>query len=206
MSNTKEIMQLELIGACFTLGIVIYLRTLEFAFGGIICSWSRNTSQKVASCPESQEEMEVRAKKKKCESIAHGQKCTTHEKIKYHCVMNELENAFIEVCAPVYRIHGYCTEYNEVGTVIQAHHNLKCETVKPPCDSSYLSTDAYRYKGCYDIVRNKTKRSYTKSIPLLPSTPGYFSNSVLRITGKAYTHTLTPLLYLLSILYTVSCV
>lgn len=52
--------------------------------------------------------MEVRAKKKKCESIAHGQKCTTHEKIKYHCVMNELENAFIEVCAPVYRIHGTC--------------------------------------------------------------------------------------------------
>lgn len=40
-------------------------------------------------------------------------------------------------------VTGYCTEYNEIGTVIQAHRNLKCENVKPPCDSSYLSTEAY---------------------------------------------------------------
>lgn len=50
--------------------------------------------------------MEVKAKRKNCESIAYEQKCTTPEKFKYHCVMNELENAFIEVCAPEYRIHG----------------------------------------------------------------------------------------------------
>lgn len=43
-------------------------------------------------------------------------------------------------------VTGYCTEYNEIGTVIQAHHNLKCENVKPPCDSSYLSTESYRRK------------------------------------------------------------
>lgn len=50
--------------------------------------------------------MEVRAKRKQCELKAHGQNCSSIEEIKYHCVMNELENAFIEVCAPVYRIHG----------------------------------------------------------------------------------------------------
>lgn len=82
------------------------------AFGGIICPWSRYTSQKVASCPESQNEMEVRANEKNCESIAHKQNCTTSEKIKYHCVMNELENAFIEVCAPEYRIHGMFSCYS----------------------------------------------------------------------------------------------
>lgn len=178
-------MQLVTIGVIH--GIVIYLHTLQFAFGGIICPWSRNTSQTVASCPESQEEMEVSAKKKNCESIAHEQKCTTPEKIKYHCVINELEKAFIEVCAPEYRIHGYCTEYNEVGTVIQAHHNLRCENVKPPCNSTYLSTDAYRFKGCYDIVRKWILTSSTKATPLLRSTPVYFSYSVLRITSKAYT-------------------
>lgn len=41
---------------------------------------------------------------------------------------------------------GYCTEYNEVGSVVQAHHNLKCTDVTPPCASSYLSTEAYLCK------------------------------------------------------------
>lgn len=53
--------------------------------------------------------METRAKLKKCELQAHQQNCSSIEKIKYHCVMNEFENAFIEVCAPVYRIHGNYT-------------------------------------------------------------------------------------------------
>lgn len=52
--------------------------------------------------------MEVRANENNCELIAHKQNCTTPEKIKYHCVINELENAFIEVCEPEYRIHGIC--------------------------------------------------------------------------------------------------
>lgn len=177
-------MQLGII--CLILGIVIYLHKL--AFGGIICPWSRYTSEKVASCPESQNEVEVRAKKKNCESINHKQNCTTPEKIKYHCVINELENAFIEVCAPEYRIHGYCTEYNEVGAVIQAHHNLKCENVKPPCFSSYISTEAYHFKGCYDVVRKNIETSSTKLTLPASSTPSM---------------QLTPLLYLLTLLYTV---
>lgn len=186
ISNKTETMRLDIIG--IILGIVIYLHTLQIAFGGIICPWSRYTSQRVASCPESRKEMEVRAKKKNCGSIAHEQNCTMPEKIKYHCIMNELENAFLEVCAPEYRIHGYCTEYNEIGNVIQAHHNLKCENMKPPCDSSYLSTEAYRFKGCYDVVRKNIETSSTKlTLPAL-STPSM---------------QLTPLLYLLTLLYTV---
>lgn len=196
-------MQLELIG--IILGIVIYLQILQYALGGIICPWSRYTSQKVVSCPESQKEKEVRAKVKNCESIAHKQNCTTPEKIKYHCVMNELENAFIEVCAPEYRIHGYCTEYNEIGTVIQAHHNLKCENVKPPCNSSYLSTEAYRLKGCYDIVRNNIQTSSTKLTLPVSTTPGYFRLQVLD-SNSVQCIQLTPLLCMLTLLYTVSCI
>lgn len=104
-------MQLGII--CIILGIVIYPHKLPFAFGGIICPWSRNTSEKVASCPESQNEVKVRAKEKNCESINHKHNCTTPEKIKYHCVINELENAFIEVCSPEYRIHGMCLGLNK---------------------------------------------------------------------------------------------
>lgn len=195
-------MQLELTG--IILGIVIYLHTLQFAFGGIICPWSGHTSQKVASCPESQNDMEVRANEKNCESIAHKQNCTTPDKIKYHCVMNELENAFIEVCAPEYRIHGYCTEYNEIGRVIQVHHNLNCESVKPPCDSSYLSTEAFRYKGCYDKVRNniQTLSTFTLSVP---STPEFYGFQVLDRNGVQCKQ-FPNLLYLLTLLYIVSCI
>lgn len=42
-----------------------------------------------------------------------------------------------------YSFTGYCTEYNEVGSVVQEHHNLKCTDDTPPCASSYLSTEAY---------------------------------------------------------------
>lgn len=45
-----------------------------------------------------------------------------------------------------YSFTGYCTEYNEVGSVVQAHHNFKCSDVTPPCASSYLSTEAYLCK------------------------------------------------------------
>lgn len=42
-----------------------------------------------------------------------------------------------------YSFTRYCTEYNEVGSVVQEHHNLKCTDDTPPCASSYLSTEAY---------------------------------------------------------------
>lgn len=74
--------------------------------GGIICPWSQQTAKIVPSCPNNRKEMEFRAKLKECELKGREQNCSSIEKIKYHCVMNELENAFIEVCAPVYRIHG----------------------------------------------------------------------------------------------------
>lgn len=45
-----------------------------------------------------------------------------------------------------YSFTGYCTEYNEVGSVVQAHHNLKCIDVTPPCAASYLSTETYLCK------------------------------------------------------------
>lgn len=50
--------------------------------------------------------MDERAKMKNCEALAAIQNCTVPEKFKYHCVMNELETEFVEVCAPEYYIHG----------------------------------------------------------------------------------------------------
>lgn len=41
-------------------------------------------------------------------------------------------------------IIGHCTEFNEVGRVIQIHNTAPCEEVFPNCDDAYRSVDAYK--------------------------------------------------------------
>lgn len=41
---------------------------------------------------------------KKCESVALIQNCSNASKFQYHCLINEAENAFFEVCVPSYII------------------------------------------------------------------------------------------------------
>lgn len=80
------------------------------------CLWSKKTAECVPSCPQSKEEMEARAKNKDCVSIAHSQNCTKPEQFKYHCLINEFENASFEVCAESY--------YIVSGRVLVANYNL----------------------------------------------------------------------------------
>lgn len=71
------------------------------------CVWSSKSLEKVRSCPVTKEIWEERERKKNCESMAREQNCTTDaSEFKYHCVINEFENGFVEVCAPVYNING----------------------------------------------------------------------------------------------------
>lgn len=49
---------------------------------------------------------EERKERKNCEAFAERQNCTEPKEFSYHCVMNENEDALIEVCAPVYNILG----------------------------------------------------------------------------------------------------
>lgn len=70
------------------------------------CQWSKESAQPVSFCPKNKSMMEVRAKIKNCEAMAGILNCKIPEKFKYHCVMNELETEFVEVCAPEYYIHG----------------------------------------------------------------------------------------------------
>lgn len=138
----------------FSFGIALFLTEVPSVHGSRFCQWSNITAQAVSSCPQNKIEMERRAKFKNCERTARIQNCTAPEKFNYHCVMNELETELFEVCAPQYYVHGYCTEYNSVGAAIQEHFSLKCSDVKPPCNTSYLSTDAYLWlkKNVYEIT------------------------------------------------------
>lgn len=54
----------------------------------------------VDSCPESLNEMTKRANVKNCEKHSSTHNCTGTEPYVYHCLINELQDAFVEVCAP----------------------------------------------------------------------------------------------------------
>lgn len=130
------------------------------------CHWSRITAEIVTSCPANKQKMRERAQFKKCEQIAREQNCTERHNFKYHCVMDEQEKAYFEVCAVESIIHDYCAEYNTGGAVVQPNYNLKCSEVNPQCISRwYISTDAYLNKGCYNIVKTQKPVSSTSVIP-----------------------------------------
>lgn len=121
------------------------------------CFWSKQTAVNVTSCPKTKQEVKEREQSKNCSSLAFIQNCTDAINFKYHCVINEFGNALIEVCAPEYYIHGFCTEYNVYGAVIQPHYHLKCDIVDPPCANRYISTDAYLYEGCYKVITKNSR-------------------------------------------------
>lgn len=145
-----------------------YLLTFGFIYNALFlcvftrkCPWSTKTVKYVESCPENRSGMEKRAKIKNCKLVP--QNCTEPNKFKYHCVINEMGDKFVEVCAEEYFIHDFCAEYNSYGETIQEHFNLKCLDVKPPCPDRYLSTAAYLYNGCYDVVKKKKQKLKTAS-------------------------------------------
>ena len=66
----------------------------------------RDREKTVQSCPTTKEELEKQKARKNCEALKKQQNCTEPEKFQYHCVINELENSLVEVCAPEYIING----------------------------------------------------------------------------------------------------
>lgn len=121
------------------------------------CQKAVNDVKIVTSCPKSKEEWDIAALKKNCSklaAVAKTKNCTIKEKQpEFHCVFNSLRNKLLEVCADKRIIFGYCTEFNEFGGLIQNHYPVPCEKVSPKCIGSYYSSDAYKYQGCYELVK-----------------------------------------------------
>lgn len=143
----------------FNLSFACYLLMIMSIFGVRNCPWSQQTVKTTDSCPKDKSEIEERSKGKNCEALAQIQNCTEPQKFKYHCVINELGNSIVEVCAEAYYIHGYCPEYNTYGAVVQAHFNLKCSEVQPPCPGRYLSTESHLYSSCIETVKKQTRNN-----------------------------------------------
>lgn len=89
---------------------VRYCKMCSFNFvqitESIYCSYTPQTVRVVDSCPESKAELKKREREKNCSFIANIQNCTKPANFKYHCVMNEFKNKFIEVCAVEFYIIG----------------------------------------------------------------------------------------------------
>ncbi|XP_078326886.1 uncharacterized protein LOC111103028 isoform X5 [Crassostrea virginica] len=83
------------------------------------CPWSSQTEKTVQSCPTTKEELEKQKARKNCEALKKQQNCTEPEKFQYHCVINELENSLVEVCAPEYIINGDKDCYTVVKHMLQ---------------------------------------------------------------------------------------
>ncbi|XP_061192233.1 uncharacterized protein LOC133200459 isoform X2 [Saccostrea echinata] len=115
------------------------------------CKESKDTAERVETCPRSEQEWEEAASRKGCQNISHS--CSSFE---YHCVINAWKNETIEVCAPIQNIVGnVCAEYNFGGSRIQRNAYAKCQN----CPAFYFSNKSYKYPECYDLVYNARKRS-----------------------------------------------
>lgn len=128
------------------------------------CKEAVQSVETVLSCPSSKEEWDKAASRKNCWGKALKQNCTTPEKFVYHCVLNGYGNATLEVCAPKRLILGHCTEFNEVGGVIQDQLATPCSDVFPKCDSYYWSSEAFKYEDCYKLVEVKKLKTTTPAI------------------------------------------
>lgn len=134
------------------------------------CKEAVESVETVSSCPTSKEQWDKASSRKKCWERALKQSCSRPGKFVYHCVINGYGNATLEVCAPERLILGHCTEFNEVGGVIQDQLFTKCNGVFPKCDDFYLSSEAYKYKDCYKIVEaNRLTTSTSKNVKHVPS-------------------------------------
>lgn len=137
------------------------------------CQEAVDSVKKVKSCPTSKAERDKAAHMKNCDGKALRQNCSKVDQFEYHCVINGYRNITLEVCAPTRIIFGHCVEFNVAGGVIQDQFSAPCDEHFPKCDAFYLSSTAYKYSDCYDLVLKRdiyqtttTKDSSTANIDL----------------------------------------
>lgn len=115
--------------------------------------------KEVKQCPFTKNGWIKAAEKKNCT----GYSDQGNKPYVYHCVINEWANATVEVCAEKKLIIlGKCTEYNVGAKKIQGSGMRSCNTTNPPCPHVYNSTDAYKYKSCYNFrIDSENKQNWS---------------------------------------------
>lgn len=123
------------------------------------CPISTSTVQVVESCPDSKEEWREAATRKNCSAYAN--QCDEPGRLEYHCVINSFINETLEVCAYKQNIvFGHCTDYSISGNLIKQNSKTNCKVFETkPCPLFYLSSEAYKYPGCYELTKRLTQIS-----------------------------------------------
>eukprot|EP00105_Crassostrea_gigas_P009890 XP_011424996.1 PREDICTED: uncharacterized protein LOC105326565 [Crassostrea gigas] len=141
---------------------VVLLLILSVSIWTISCLCVKDLSihehvKEVKQCPYTKNGWIKAAEKKNCTGY-QGNKTYV-----YHCVINEWANATVEVCAKKKLIIlGKCTEYNVGAEKIQGSEMRSCDTTNPPCPHVYNSTDAYKYKSCYNFrIDSENKQNWS---------------------------------------------
>nr|XP_022290811.1 uncharacterized protein LOC111102397 isoform X2 [Crassostrea virginica] len=159
--------------------------------GSSVCKASLPTIRDVEKCPITADDWVFAAKKKHCDEIASSQKCVPDsDKFVYHCLVNKNRMGFVEVCAPIWILTGFCGFYDTDAGRIYNDVNKDCTKFdESPCPKRFNSSDIYKYTGCFDITEEDKKvQSFTSSEQHLPSLisseqhlPWLISNTVIAV-------------------------
>lgn len=136
--------------------IILHGKVKTLVAGSNSCEVTRSTVQVVNGCPDSEESWREAAVRKNCD--VHGKQCSEPERLVYHCVINLYINQMLELCAYAQNIvGGKCTSYSSSGNVIQENWSTDCSKFKEnACPLFYRSDVAYKYQGCYQLIKKST--------------------------------------------------
>lgn len=136
--------------------IILHREAKTLVAGSNSCEVTRSTVQVVNGCPDSEESWREAAVMKKCDVPA--KQCSEPERLVYHCVINPYVNQTLELCAYSQNIvGGKCTSYVISGNVIQENWRTDCSKFKEnACPPYYRSDEAYKYQGCYQLIKKST--------------------------------------------------
>lgn len=139
--------------------------------GADVCIESLPTVQKVPDCPRNFTELQLAVKRKRCDALANIQTCVDPNKFVYHCLVNQQNDGFVEVCAPEWILAGFCGYYDTVLDRIAPNVNKDCTKSAYPCPGVFNSSDTYKYQVCYEVrekeqgiqIRDKKEQAHTST-------------------------------------------
>ncbi|XP_048767051.1 carboxy-terminal kinesin 2-like isoform X1 [Ostrea edulis] len=109
------------------------------------CTDLYKTIELVSDCPRTEPEWNAASIRKNCDVVC--------PQSRYHCVISKEMNATMEVCAEPKYLQGYCAYFNSDEDRIRNLLAADCSKFPNPCPNRYMSTDAFKYTACYDLIK-----------------------------------------------------
>lgn len=120
------------------------------------CNESLPTIQQVTHCPKNYAELQLAVQRKRCDVLANTQACVPDpNEFVYHCLEKQLADGFVEVCAPKWRLAGYCGYFDTILNKIETNVGRDCTLFADPCPAIFNSSDLYKYQGCYNVTEKE---------------------------------------------------